>query len=95
MWLHGDLHPANVRTADGMVCGVIDFGDLCAGDPAYDLAAAWLLLPDDAADRYRPAPVGVHPPGPRWDASSRRPADLSARLLRPRTGRLTGLTGHS
>ncbi len=59
-WLHGDLHPANVLTADGTFCGVIDFGDLCAGDPACDLAAAWLLLPDGAADRfhraYRPAP---------------------------------------
>ena len=39
---------------------MIDFGDLCAGDPACDLAAAWLLLPDGAADRfhaaYQPAP---------------------------------------
>ncbi|WP_370411172.1 aminoglycoside phosphotransferase family protein [Streptomyces fradiae] len=60
MWIHGDLHPANVLTADGTLCGVIDFGDLCAGDPACDLAAAWNLLPDGAADRchaaYRPAP---------------------------------------
>lgn len=59
-WLHGDLHPANVLTADGTFCGVIDFGDLCAGDPACDLAAAWLLLPDGAADRfyaaYEPTP---------------------------------------
>ncbi|MFF5265053.1 phosphotransferase [Actinomadura viridis] len=61
LWLHGDLHPANVLTADGTICGVIDFGDLFAGDPACDLAAAWILLPDDtAADRfhaaYQPAP---------------------------------------
>ena len=60
VWLHGDLHPANVLTGDGTFRGVIDFGDLCAGDPACDLAAAWLLLPDGAADRfhraYRPAP---------------------------------------
>ncbi|GGS93214.1 aminoglycoside phosphotransferase family protein [Streptomyces cinerochromogenes] len=60
LWLHGDLHPANVLTADGTFCGVIDFGDLFAGDPACDLAAAWLLLPDGAVDRfheaYRPAP---------------------------------------
>ncbi|MEV0597882.1 phosphotransferase [Streptomyces sp. NPDC050315] len=60
MWLHGDLHPANILTADGTFCGVIDFGDLCAGDPACDLAAAWLLLPDGAVDRfhaaYRPVP---------------------------------------
>ncbi|WP_326567423.1 phosphotransferase [Amycolatopsis rhabdoformis] len=45
VWLHGDLHPANVLTTDGTLTGVIDFGELCAGDPATDLAAAWLLLP--------------------------------------------------
>ncbi|MGW0863364.1 MULTISPECIES: aminoglycoside phosphotransferase family protein [Streptomyces] len=59
VWIHADLHAANVLTADGTFCGVIDFGDLCAGDPACDLAAAWNLLPDGAADRffdlYRPA----------------------------------------
>lgn len=54
VWLHGDLHPANVLTADGRLCGVIDFGDLCTGDPALDLAAAWILLPDAAAiERFR------------------------------------------
>ncbi|WP_256370990.1 phosphotransferase [Micromonospora sp. KC207] len=26
LWLHADLHPANVLTADGTLCGVIDFG---------------------------------------------------------------------
>jgi aminoglycoside phosphotransferase (APT) family kinase protein len=60
LWLHADLHPANVLTADGTFCGVIDFGDLCAGDPAYDLAAVWLLLPDDTTDHfyaaYQPTP---------------------------------------
>ncbi|MDX6355385.1 MAG: hypothetical protein QOF98_2288 [Streptomyces sp.] len=59
-WLHGDLHPANILTANGTFCGVIDFGALFAGDPAVDLAAAWILLPDGAADlfheTYRPSP---------------------------------------
>jgi aminoglycoside phosphotransferase (APT) family kinase protein len=56
LWLHGDLHPANVLTADGTFCGVVDFGDLCAGDPAFDLAAGWILLPDrEAIDRFRSA----------------------------------------
>lgn len=59
LWIHGDLHPANVLTADGTLCGIIDFGTLCAGDPAGDLAAAWSLLPDGGADlfhrAYRPA----------------------------------------
>ncbi|WP_203700287.1 aminoglycoside phosphotransferase family protein [Asanoa iriomotensis] len=52
LWIHADLHPANVLTADGTICGVVDFGDLCAGDPAYDLAAAWLLLPDHSTDEF-------------------------------------------
>jgi aminoglycoside phosphotransferase (APT) family kinase protein len=52
LWLHGDLHSANVLTEGGTFCGVIDFGDLYAGDPAGDLAAAWLLLPDGAVDRF-------------------------------------------
>jgi aminoglycoside phosphotransferase (APT) family kinase protein len=60
LWLHGDLHPANILTTNGTFSGVVDFGDLCAGDPAYDLAAAWILLPDGAADlfheTYSPTP---------------------------------------
>ncbi|MFX0576812.1 phosphotransferase [Nocardia nepalensis] len=52
VWLHGDLHPANVVVAEATSAGVIDFGELCAGDPATDLAAAWLLLPDGAAEPF-------------------------------------------
>jgi aminoglycoside phosphotransferase (APT) family kinase protein len=52
LWLHGDLHPANVVVRDGALAGVIDFGELCAGDPATDLSAAWILLPAGAADRF-------------------------------------------
>ncbi|MFI9779922.1 aminoglycoside phosphotransferase family protein [Streptomyces sp. NPDC051956] len=48
VWLHGDLHPANVVVSDGTLSGVVDFGELCAGDPAMDLAAGWLLLPSAA-----------------------------------------------
>jgi aminoglycoside phosphotransferase (APT) family kinase protein len=44
-WLHGDLHPANILVHDGQVSGVIDFGDITAGDPASDLSVAWMLLP--------------------------------------------------
>ncbi len=44
-WLHGDLHPANTLIADGTLVGILDFGDICAGDPATDLAAATMLLP--------------------------------------------------
>nr|WP_232425270.1 phosphotransferase [Pseudofrankia inefficax] len=27
MWVHGDLHPANVVVADGTLAGIVDFGD--------------------------------------------------------------------
>jgi aminoglycoside phosphotransferase (APT) family kinase protein len=52
VWLHGDLHPANVVVSDGTLAGVVDFGDMFAGDPAWDVAAAWLLLPAGAASRF-------------------------------------------
>ncbi|MFF2960248.1 aminoglycoside phosphotransferase family protein [Streptomyces sp. NPDC057963] len=51
-WLHADLHPANVTVSDGALSGVIDFGELCAGDPATDLAAAWVILPAGAASHF-------------------------------------------
>ncbi|MBF0688560.1 MAG: phosphotransferase [Cellulomonas sp.] len=52
VWVHGDLHPANVVVTDGTLAGVVDFGDLFAGDPAWDLAAAWLLLPTGVTARF-------------------------------------------
>ncbi|MFC8866430.1 aminoglycoside phosphotransferase family protein [Streptomyces sp. NPDC057148] len=52
VWVHGDLHPANVVVSDGTLSGVVDFGDLFAGDPAWDLAAAWVVLPGGAAARF-------------------------------------------
>jgi aminoglycoside phosphotransferase (APT) family kinase protein len=52
VWVHGDLHPANVVVANGTLAGVVDFGDLFVGDPASDLAAAWVLLPAAATARF-------------------------------------------
>ncbi|HEY0938343.1 MAG TPA: phosphotransferase [Trebonia sp.] len=52
VWVHGDLHPANVVVTGGTLSGIVDFGDLFAGDPAGDLAAAWVLLPAGTAARF-------------------------------------------
>jgi aminoglycoside phosphotransferase (APT) family kinase protein len=52
VWLHGDLHPSNILVNDGQVSGVIDFGDITAGDPASDLSVAWMLLPPGAHASY-------------------------------------------
>ena len=48
IWLHGDLHPANMLVEAGRLTAVIDFGDLVVGDPATDLMSAWMLLPPPA-----------------------------------------------
>ena len=42
-WLHGDLHPLNVLAHEGRLSAVIDWIDLCGGDPATDLASLWAL----------------------------------------------------
>jgi hypothetical protein len=83
------MHPAGILAADGTFCGVFDFDDLCAGDPACDVAAAWILLPDDSAGRfhatYRPAPDPAPPvPRPRLGPPAR------PRLSPHRRGRRPG-----
>jgi len=52
LWLHGDLHPANILVNNGQVSGVIDFGDITAGDPANDLSVAWMLLAPRCHDSF-------------------------------------------
>ncbi len=55
VWLHGDLHPANILVHQGRISGVIDFGDITAGDPAADLSVAWMLLPADCHGLFQSA----------------------------------------
>ena len=55
VWLHGDLHPANILVHRGRISGVIDFGDITAGDPAADLSVAWMLLPAGCHGAFRDA----------------------------------------
>ncbi len=52
VWIHGDLHSANVLVSGGTLCSVIDWGDLAAGDPATDGAIAWMLFEPDAQRRF-------------------------------------------
>lgn len=55
IWLHGDLHPGNLLlTPDRSgLAAVVDFGDVTAGDPATDLATAWLTFDPDARAAFR------------------------------------------
>ncbi len=52
-WLHGDPHPLNLVVEQGELTAAIDFGDICAGDPASDLSAAWIVLPARARGVFR------------------------------------------
>jgi len=55
LWLHGDLHPANILVHRGRISGVIDFGDVTGGDPAGDLSIAWMLLPVEHHETFQNA----------------------------------------
>jgi aminoglycoside phosphotransferase (APT) family kinase protein len=50
--LHGDLHLLHLLIHDGALSGVIDWGDVCMGDPAIDLAACWFALPPDGRAEF-------------------------------------------
>lgn len=50
-WIHGDVHGKNVLVDDQDIVGIIDWGDICTGDPVTDLASVWQLL--DPADHER------------------------------------------
>jgi aminoglycoside phosphotransferase (APT) family kinase protein len=58
-WVHGDLHPGNLLIAGGTLSAVIDFGDICAGDPATDLAGSWMLLPEPVMPPFATAYGGI------------------------------------
>jgi aminoglycoside phosphotransferase (APT) family kinase protein len=55
VWLHGDLHPSNMLTDNGQISAVIDFGDITSGDPATDLALAWMMFDADHRSLFRQA----------------------------------------
>lgn len=64
VWLHGDLHPLNVLArpdATPALRAVLDWGDLCRGDPAVDLAIAWLAFDERGRAAFRAAASRRHP----------------------------------
>lgn len=52
VWLHGDLHPANLVSQRDGLAGILDWGDVTAGDPAADLQIAWTWLGPAERDRF-------------------------------------------
>lgn len=54
VWVHGDIAPGNMLfDSSGRLAALIDFGQTCVGDPACDLAFAWLSCSSRARDRLR------------------------------------------
>jgi aminoglycoside phosphotransferase (APT) family kinase protein len=62
-WVHGDLHARNVLVDRGRISAVIDWGDLCRGDRATDLAAFWMVLPGARARAVAMEAYGEVPEG--------------------------------
>jgi aminoglycoside phosphotransferase (APT) family kinase protein len=44
VWVHGDIALGNLILSEDSLVAVIDFGQMCVGDPACDLAIAWTYL---------------------------------------------------
>ena len=49
---HGDLHFRHVLVEGDRVTGLIDWIDLCRGDPALDLQVVWSVLPPEQRDTF-------------------------------------------
>lgn len=43
VWVHGDLE-GNCLVRNGRLCGIVDWGSACAGDPAVDVQVVWSPL---------------------------------------------------
>lgn len=64
VWIHTDLQPGNILTANARLAGVLDWGGLAIGDPAVDLIVAWNLLDDTARALFRDA---INVDEPMWE----------------------------
>jgi aminoglycoside phosphotransferase (APT) family kinase protein len=50
VWVQGDLD-GNCLVRDGRLCGIVDWGLACSGDPAADVQVVWSLLFTDESRR--------------------------------------------
>ncbi|MEX0666662.1 MAG: aminoglycoside phosphotransferase family protein [Acidimicrobiia bacterium] len=48
VWVQGDLE-GNCIVSDGRLCGIVDWGSACVGDPAVDVQVVWSPLFNDAS----------------------------------------------
>lgn len=50
VWVHGDISVGNLLVSNGQLSAVIDFGQLAVGDPACDLAIAWVFFEEKSRE---------------------------------------------
>ncbi len=50
--IHGDLSPEHIIAENGFIKGIIDFGDMTVGDPAYDFAGIPIQWENDELALY-------------------------------------------
>ena len=50
--VHGDLHIRHVLVEQGLLTGVVDWGDLCRADRSLDLVLVWMLLAPAGRERF-------------------------------------------
>lgn len=55
VWAHGDISAGNLLINNRRLDAVIDFGQLCTGDPACDLVIAWTLFDADSRQTFHDA----------------------------------------
>lgn len=53
VWVHGDLFPTNILTRQNKLAAVIDFGSMCLGEPACDLAIAWTFFSGQSREIFK------------------------------------------
>jgi aminoglycoside phosphotransferase (APT) family kinase protein len=58
VWVQGDLE-GNCLLHRGRLCGIVDWGSACAGDPAVDVQVVWSPLFTDASRTAFLSAVGV------------------------------------
>lgn len=65
VWLHTDLLPSNLLVRDGALAGILDFGAMATGDPAYDVTPAWMVFDGPRRATYL-RELGVQMGDPVW-----------------------------
>jgi aminoglycoside phosphotransferase (APT) family kinase protein len=58
VWVHGDLE-GNCLEREGRLCGLVDWGSVCVGDPAVDVQVIWSPLFTDDSRKLFLSVLGV------------------------------------